>query len=588
MINRREAITGVALLGAMTGDASASESAPADGIEPPRALTERGLTNLIAFARLYGDVRYFHPSDQAARADWDALALAGVQRVETARDSVELAAILKAVFTPVAPTLALLPAGAMAKLAPPPSGEGGQWISWRHEGIGIKTPSTYRSDRLPVEGVANGETVRVELGGGIAAVMPISVWRDDEARTHPTMSETPLPPRKPVGFRPSGEDRATRLADVVIAWNLFQHFYPYFDITPVDWTAELPRAFTAAATDPDGLAFSKTLMRLVAALRDGHGMLAWQDPKTPGGRAPVLFDIVESQLVVVQTGPGVSARIGDVVTTIDGRPVAEVFAERTALISTATPQWRDVMLARTLPGGPLDKPMVLGLRRADGTAATATLAREAGAAAPKLAETRPEPFATLKPGLLYVDLTRIEDAALEAAYPQLVAAKAIVVDMRGYPKGGARGLLQRLTDKAIQSAIWNVPIGSRPNRQGWTWRKTGRWRLDPLTPRVTGKAVFVTDGRAISYAESIMGIVEAYRLGEIVGGATAGTNGDVNPIDLPGGYRMFWTGTKVIKHDGSGHHGVGIAPTVPVSRTIAGVRAGRDELLERAIAVATA
>jgi len=95
--------------------------------------------------------------------------------------------------------------------------------------------------------------------------------------------------------------------------------------------------------------------------------------------------------------------------------------------------------------------------------------------------------------------------------------------------------------------------------------------------------VFLTDGRAISYAESCMGIVEHYRLGEIVGGPTAGTNGNVNPLVLPGGYTLAWTGMKVLKHDGSQHHGIGILPTVPVSRTRAGVAAGRDELLERAL-----
>jgi len=40
---------------------------------------------------------------------------------------------------------------------------------------------------------------------------------------------------------------------------------------------------------------------------------------------------------------------------------------------------------------------------------------------------------------------------------------------------------------------------------------------------------------------------------------------------------------KVLKHDGSRHHGVGIQPTIPVSRTIVGARGGRDERLERAI-----
>ena len=80
-----------------------------------------------------------------------------------------------------------------------------------------------------------------------------------------------------------------------------------------------------------------------------------------------------------------------------------------------------------------------------------------------------------------------------------------------------------------------------------------------------------------------MGIVEHYKLGEIVGGPTAGTNGNVNSFSLPGGYAVSWTGMKVLKHDGSQHHGIGILPTIPVSRTRAGVAAGRDELLERAV-----
>lgn len=96
---------------------------------------------------------------------------------------------------------------------------------------------------------------------------------------------------------------------------------------------------------------------------------------------------------------------------------------------------------------------------------------------------------------------------------------------------------------------------------------------------------FLTDGRAISYAETYLGIVEHYRLAEIVGGPTAGTNGNINPFQLPGGYGVVWTGMKVLKHDGSRHHGVGILPTVPAEPTRAGIAAGRDEILERALKV---
>ena len=41
--------------------------------------------------------------------------------------------------------------------------------------------------------------------------------------------------------RLSAEDRATRLAAVALAWNVLQHFYPYFDVVQTDWPGALPQ-----------------------------------------------------------------------------------------------------------------------------------------------------------------------------------------------------------------------------------------------------------------------------------------------------------------------------------------------------------
>ncbi len=40
---------------------------------------------------------------------------------------------------------------------------------------------------------------------------------------------------------------------------------------------------------------------------------------------------------------------------------------------------------------------------------------------------------------------------------------------------------------------------------------------------------------------------------------------------------------RVVKHDGSQHHLIGIQPTVPATRTIRGLAEGRDEFLEIAL-----
>ncbi len=111
---------------------AAAASEPPAGDRPPRPLTERGRENLVALTRLLGYVRYFHPSDQAAKADWGALAIAGVSRVEPAAGPEQLAASLERLFRPVAPSVRVFPTGATAdRPAPRPPGEPSS-LAWLH------------------------------------------------------------------------------------------------------------------------------------------------------------------------------------------------------------------------------------------------------------------------------------------------------------------------------------------------------------------------------------------------------------------------------------------------------------------------
>jgi C-terminal processing protease CtpA/Prc len=189
----------------------------------------------------------------------------------------------------------------------------------------------------------------------------------------------------------------------------------------------------------------------------------------------------------------------------------------------------------------------------------------------------------VQPGIYYADLSRIRDEEFTAALPDLAAARGIIFDLRGYPILSTAPI-GHLIDAPVTCAQWHVPVVHWPDHERMEF-DFSNWEVRPRTPRLTAKVAFLTDGRAISYAETYLGIIEHYRLAEIVGGPTAGTNGNVNPFAVPGGYYIMWTGMKVLKHDGSQHHGVGIQPTVPVAPTIRGVADGRDEVLERAIEV---
>ena len=186
--------------------------------------------------------------------------------------------------------------------------------------------------------------------------------------------------------------------------------------------------------------------------------------------------------------------------------------------------------------------------------------------------------------IYYVDLRRAMMPEINEKINDIAKAKGVIFDMRGYPNQNDH-IISFLLEKDAPEAWMKIPEIIYPDRENIVGFQEAGWPLKPAQPHIKGKVVFITDSRAISYAESVMGFVEHYKLGEIVGQPTAGTNGDINPFGLPGGFKVWWTGMQVVKHDGSQQHLVGIQPTVPVERTIRGVIEGRDEFLEKAVEI---
>jgi C-terminal processing protease CtpA/Prc len=69
----------------------------------------------------------------------------------------------------------------------------------------------------------------------------------------------------------------------------------------------------------------------------------------------------------------------------------------------------------------------------------------------------------------------------------------------------------------------------------------------------------------------------------VIGSTTAGADGDVSQIPLPGGLNTMISGLGVFYPDQKPTQRIGIVPDIEVKPTIAGIRDGRDEVLEVAI-----
>ncbi len=425
----------------------------------------------------------------------------------------------------------------------------------------IATPRFVRPDQV----------LEYALGAGVTARLPVALFADGQG----TLPHTPAPSLEETDDRADTPD--ARIAAVALAWGIFQHFHPELRMDDPPWRAALRPALDAASSaDREG--FVRTMRALLAPLHDSRANVV-----PPGGWSylalPLAWEVVEGRLVVTGVADGAQGlKPGDIVEAIDGRGVLEVLDAEEALSSAGTEEADRWHALESLLWGPKGSRVTLRLQ----SGADITLTREtpyeklpAGTPLPPVAEPQP--------GILYVDLGRIEEEDLDAMTPRLAAAKGLIFDLRR-GRNVSTVLLSHLIDRTAASSKWQIPVVMAPDHRDVEWMTTF-WTIEPKAPRFRGRVAFLEDGRCDGYAETLLAMIEAYRMADIVGARSGGSNGTLNKADLPGGWRVTWSGQRVLKHDDSRLQGAGVAPTVPAAPTLRGISEGRDEVVERAVDV---
>lgn len=437
-----------------------------------------------------------------------------------------------------------------------------------------------------------GEYIRKNLGGGLSAIVPLTLYGNTENTWPAGDKEKILTLQRSLENVPTSanENLSVRTAGIIIAWNVFQHFYPYFDVVKADWNMAFKTAITEAFTDSSATEYLQTLRRLIAKLKDGHANVFSAEARTNEGYAPpISLEWIENKLVITNVGNDqLPLKVGDIVTTIDNIPAEKYFDGIYRHISAATRGWLHSRANSSSLLGPANSTLTIKVLDAQNkenqVALTRTLTIRDFS---QLGEDSKQPIRTLKDGILYIDITKAPKEQIKDRFSDLENAKAIICDLRGYPKNNHEIISHFLHSNDTSQRWMRVPQVIYPDQQDIAGYVEMGWGLKAKEPHFGAKVFFLLDGSAISYAESFMGFIEHYDLATIVGQPSAGTNGNVNRFELPGGYSISWTGMKVFKQDGSPLHGVGILPDVYVEKTIRGVRENKDEFLEKAIDLAT-
>lgn len=432
-----------------------------------------------------------------------------------------------------------------------------------------------------------GEVVIKEIANGIWTKVPLSLYSENHS-TLPEADENLLHElREELNQidleRASGNNQNVRLANVIIAWNELQHFFPYFDVIETDWSKQLVESLTNAYKDNSAEDFYYTLSKMVASLEDGHGRVLFPPMESKVG-LPFIVDWIENQAVVTHSEHE-QILPGDIIQSVDHVPADDIVSSKQQLLS-GSHHYTLFQALRQFAFGDEGAIAEILIER-NGESQTVNIPRTGSINYTRMEKGGRSMIGPIGDGIFYVDLDIAPIDTIMNRFEEISSAEAVIFDLRGYPAGN-HNVISHLLSQPDSSDSWmRVSQIIYPDQNGSINFSKSGWQMPVAQPKIEGKIVFIIDSRAISYAESFMSFIEHYQLAEIVGQPTAGANGNVNFFSLPGNYRITWTGMKVLKHDGSQLYKIGIEPSIKVDKTIEGVKHGRDEFLEKAVEISS-
>lgn len=380
---------------------------------------------------------------------------------------------------------------------------------------------------------------------------------------------------------------AHRLIAVFRLWGVIDLFFPYKHLLDQPWDDVLPEFAPQVLAAKDELAYAQVIARMAARTQDSHvgvtgsaALTKWVGEFPPS----VSVRFVENKPIVTRIhdrSTTSTLEVGDEIVSVDDEPIRARIKRLEDHLAYSTNAGRDRSIEARLLNGDAGSKARLGVRGADGTIREVVVSRESKVT-PRT-QRDGEVTRMLEGNIGYTDLERLEVPGVPPMFEAFRNTIGIVFDMRGYPRGTAWAIGPRINTRKPPA----VALFFRPQVMAGTSFERLSF-LQPLPPTTTAvyarPTALLIDERAVSQSEHSGLFFKAANGTTFVGSPTTGANGDVTSLVLPGGLQVRFTGHDVRWPDGRQLQRIGLVPDIEVRPTIAGIRAGRDEVLERAVA----
>ncbi len=384
------------------------------------------------------------------------------------------------------------------------------------------------------------------------------------------------------------EDERQRLIPLFRYWNYIEYFYPHKYQTEQDWDEVLKEMIQTYLEVNSRLEFHLAMLELVVKIDDSHAGLVTPllDQMPYYNYLPARIDLIDNQVIVTkiidqQKAELNNLQVGDILKTINGKQAYDLHNANKKYIWGSNDAVKNRSIYHTLFMGMKDSPQVTIER--NGSLGTDNLTLYRYSDLSYTSDSSQEKWSILDDSIGYVDMGKLNVSDVPLMMDELMENQFIIFDVRNSPKGTSRAISKYLNPSDTTFAIFARPDFNYPGKFVWQGESTcGEENPDYFK----GNVILLVNEETQNNAEFSCMCLQTAPQVMVIGSRTAGTLGNVSKFTIINRYYTSITGVGVFYPNRSEIQRIGIVPDIEVKPTIAGIREGRDEVLEKAVQVA--
>ncbi|MDR3697458.1 S41 family peptidase [Mucilaginibacter sp.] len=527
-------------------------------------IDQQQVVNLTALGQLWGFLKYHHPVIAQGNYNWDAKLFRIMPAVNKAKNNRELSNVLEKWVDglgvpPICKGCATVVDAANTKLQP----DYGMLFTQKVFSASLTNKLAYILSNC---NNSNGYYIDMLTNGNPAFLHENSYSK----MTYP--------------------DEGYRLLCLFRYWNMINYFYPYKYAIGEDWNNVLVDCIPKFINSANATDYVLNTLALIARVHDTHANI-WSNNAALSeykGKYAVPFQakFIGDKLVVTgyyndTLNIKQMVKPGDVIEKINGQQINELIKKYLPYTpaSNYSTQLRDLPNQFLLRSN--TKTFDFDILR-DGKKRNMLISGIGYAVVKYSLDMNPAPnmpgYYLINEQIGYVFPGRYKNMDLPKIEELFAKTKGIIIDMRCYPSDFMPFTFVPFI-KADESGFVKFTKGSASNPGWFVFKETV---TTPSLKLYKGKVVVIVNSTTQSQAEYTTMAFQSSPNVTVIGSQTAGADGDVSAIQLPGGISTMVSGLGIYYPDGTETQRKGVKIDVVVKPSIEGIKAGRDELLEKA------